>query len=146
MFRRSVALALVASASAFTTGAFAPALRPAQRAVSQQCGGLQMSCPLTPMGANIIVTMDQEGGKEQKSDSGILIAASVKTDGPKTGEVKAVGTGWTTESGVKVPLDEVKVGDKIMFREPSSFENRKMKVSDVDYYVISVNDVLAKVN
>lgn len=38
------------------------------------------------------------------------------------------------------------VGDKIMFREPSSFENRKMKVSDVDYYVISVNDVLAKVN
>jgi hypothetical protein len=30
MFRRSVALALVASASAFTTGAFAPALRPAQ--------------------------------------------------------------------------------------------------------------------
>ena len=43
-----------------------------------------MSCPLTPMGANIIVTMDQEGGKEQKSDSGILIAASVKTDGPKT--------------------------------------------------------------
>ena len=43
-----------------------------------------MSCPLTPMGANIIVTVDESQGKEKKSDSGILIAASVKTDGPKT--------------------------------------------------------------
>jgi hypothetical protein len=30
MFRRSVAFALLASASAFSTGAFAPSLRPAQ--------------------------------------------------------------------------------------------------------------------
>ena len=43
-------------------------------------------------------------------------AASVKTDGPKTGKVEAVGNGWVTESGVKVPIDDVKVGDKIMFR------------------------------
>ena len=27
-----------------------------------------------------------------------------------------MGNGWTTESGVKIPLDEVAVGDKIMFR------------------------------
>ena len=97
------------------------------------------------MGANIIVTIDEEGGKEKKTDSGILVAATVKTEGPKTGKVEAVGTGWTTEQGVKIPLDEVAVGDKIMFREPSSFENRKMKVGDVDYWVISVNDILAKI-
>ena len=36
------------------------------------------------MGANIIVTMDESGGKEKKTDSGILVAASVKNDGPKT--------------------------------------------------------------
>ena len=35
-------------------------------------------------------------------------------------------------------------GDKIMFREPTSFENRKMKVEDEEYFVISVNDILAK--
>jgi len=104
-----------------------------------------MACPLEPMGANIIVTMDKESTSEKKSDSGILIvsvsliissyltvnrasiwslnmrcvgmqAASVKTDGPKTGKVEAVGHGWVTESGVKVPIDDVKVGDKIMFR------------------------------
>ena len=40
--------------------------------------------------------------------------------------------------GVKVAIDEVAIGDKIMFREPSSFENRKMKINDVEYYVISV--------
>ena len=31
------------------------------------------------------------------ADSGILVAATVKTEGPKTGKVEAVGTGWTTE-------------------------------------------------
>jgi hypothetical protein len=28
--------------------------------------------------------MDESGGKEKKTDSGILVAASVKNDGPKT--------------------------------------------------------------
>ncbi len=34
-----------------------------QRTVSHRCAALRMSCPLTPMGANIIVTME-----ETKSD------------------------------------------------------------------------------
>ena len=34
-----------------------------------------MACPLTPMGANVIVTMEDTGaGKEKKTDSGILYA------------------------------------------------------------------------
>lgn len=32
------------------------------------------------------------------------------------GVIEAVGNGWTTEAGVKVPLDDVAVGDKVMFR------------------------------
>jgi hypothetical protein len=34
-----------------------------------------MACPLEPMGANIIVTMDKESTSEKKSDSGILIVS-----------------------------------------------------------------------
>jgi len=98
------------------------------------------------MGANIIVTMDKDSGNEKVTDSGILVAASVKTDGPKTGVVMAVGAGWTAETGVKIAIDDVAVGDKIMFREPGQFENRKMKIKNEDFYVISVNDVLAKIN
>jgi len=99
------------------------------------------------MGANIIVTMEETKSDGQKStESGILIAATVEKTGPATGVIQAVGNGWTTEAGVKVPLDDVAVGDKVMFREPSAMENRKMKVADTEYYVISVNDVLAKIN
>ncbi|EKX55101.1 hypothetical protein GUITHDRAFT_99733 [Guillardia theta CCMP2712] len=104
---------------------------------------LKMACPLVPLGANIIVTLDKAAG-EKMTDSGILVAASVKTDGPQTGVVQAVGSGWVTEQGAKVPIEEVKVGDKVMFREPTAFENRKMKMNDQDYYVLSVNDILAK--
>jgi len=148
MFRKSVILALVASASAFSTGGFLPALRPAQqRALAQRSSSLHMSCPLTPMGANVIVTVEEKKGDGQKStESGILIAATVEKTGPATGVIAAVGNGWTTESGVKIPLDEVAVGDKIMFREPQAMENRKMKMQDTEYYVISVNDILAKIN
>ena len=44
-----------------------------QRAL--RCGGMRMACPLEPMGANIIVTMDKESTSEKKSDSGILIVS-----------------------------------------------------------------------
>lgn len=33
-----------------------------------------------------------------------------------------------------------------MFREPSAMEARKMKTKDGEYFVLSVNDILAKVN
>ena len=32
------------------------------------------------------------------------------------GTIEAVGGGWTAETGVKIAIDDVAVGDKIMFR------------------------------
>ena len=38
------------------------------------------------------------------------------------GKVAAVGGGWTTEAGVKIAIDEVSIGDKIMFRYSTIYE------------------------
>ena len=106
---------------------------------------LRMSCPLEPLGSNVIIQMEQESGSEQMTSSGIMIAASVKTEGPKVGTIAAVGSGWYTETGTKIPVDEVKVGDKVMFREPSAMEARKMKTPEGEFFVLSVNDIMAKI-
>ncbi|KAJ1490171.1 hypothetical protein T484DRAFT_3366985 [Baffinella frigidus] len=99
---------------------------------------LQMACPLTPLGANVIIKLERASNTEKKTESGILMAASVEDKGPVTGIIEAVGSGFFTEQGVKIPIDEVKVGDKVMFRQPTSFENRRMKVDAEEYYVLSV--------
>mmetsp|Transcript_1029 Transcript_1029/g.2405 ORF Transcript_1029/g.2405 Transcript_1029/m.2405 type:complete len:148 (-) Transcript_1029:114-557(-) len=144
-FRSILLLALALPAVA----AFAPSLRfsnsPQVNVAGRRPMGLQMSCPLVPLGSNVIVQMEEASTAEKKSASGILIAASVKAEGPKIGKIAAVGDGWHTEAGAKIAIEEVKVGDRVMFREPTSFENRKMKVEDDEFYVISVNDILAKI-
>ena len=33
----------------------------------------------------------------------------------------AVGSGFVTDNGTKIPIDEVKIGDKIMFRSSRYF-------------------------
>eukprot|EP00960_Hanusia_phi_P076495 768568-Hanusia_phi.AAC.7 len=125
-------LSLSAPASSFVSSS--PALRPQSLRSSTLAQAkrteLKMSCPLVPLvmhakrgtilvndqsalqGANIIVTLDKASG-EKMTDSGILVAASVKSEGPQTGVVQAVGSGWVTEQGAKVPIEEVKVIEPI---------------------------------
>ena len=62
----------------------------------------------------------------QQTSGGIFIPDSAK-EKPQKGEVVAVGTGKTLDSGEKEPI-EVKVGDV---------------VNDVEYKIISVKDALA---
>ena len=39
----------------------------------------------------------------------------------------------------------VQVGDKVMFREPGGLEARKIKIKEGEFFVLSVNDILAKI-
>uniref|UniRef100_A0A7S4PQX1 Uncharacterized protein n=1 Tax=Cryptomonas paramaecium TaxID=2898 RepID=A0A7S4PQX1_9CRYP len=123
---------------------FQPSFKLASSSVRRPLA-LRMGCPLTPLGANVIVVMEKEVAETQRP-SGILLAASVKAEGPKTGTVAAVGDGWHTDTGVRIPITEVKIGDKVYFREPNALESRKMKVGGEEYVVLSVNDIMAKLN
>jgi len=145
MLRSSLLLAVgLQAVAAFT----APALRLptlSSNVATRRPMQLNMNCPLTPLGANVIIKLTKASNQEKMTESGILMAASVADKGPTTGTGEAVVSGFFTESGAKIPIDEVAVGDKVMFRMPTGFEGRKMKVDEQEYYVLSVNDILAKI-
>ena len=74
----------------------------------------------------------------QQTSGGIFIPDSAK-EKPQKGEVVAVGTGKTLDSGEKEPM-EVKVGDIVLFAKYSGTDG---KIDDVEYKIISVRDALA---
>ena len=69
---------------------------------------------------------------------GIIIPDTAK-EKPQEGQVVAVGSGKTLESGKKQPL-EVKKGDKILFGKYSGTE---VKVGDEEYLILREEDILA---
>jgi chaperonin GroES len=74
---------------------------------------------------------------EQTTASGIVIPDTAK-EKPQEGRVLAVGPG-RFEDGNRVPLD-VQVGDKVLF---SKYGGTEVKLSGVEYLVLSARDVLA---
>ena len=74
----------------------------------------------------------------QQTSGGIFIPDSAK-EKPQKGEVVAVGSGKTLDSGEKEPI-EVKVGDIVLF---AKYSGTDVKVDDVEYKIISVKDALA---
>ena len=74
----------------------------------------------------------------QQTSGGIFIPDSAK-EKPQKGEVVAVGSGKTLDSGEKEPM-EVKVGDVVLF---AKYSGTDVKIDDVEYKIISVKDALA---
>ncbi len=74
----------------------------------------------------------------QQTSGGIFIPDSAK-EKPQKGEVIAVGSGKTLDSGEKEPM-EVKVGDIVLF---AKYSGTDVKVDDVEYKIISMKDALA---
>ena len=74
----------------------------------------------------------------QQTSGGIFIPDSAK-EKPQKGEVVAIGSGKTLDSGEKEPM-EVKVGDVVLF---AKYSGTDVKIDDVEYKIISVKDALA---
>ncbi len=73
-----------------------------------------------------------------QTSGGIFIPDSAK-EKPQKGEVVAIGSGKTLDSGEKEPM-EVKVGDVVLF---AKYSGTDVKIDDVEYKIISVKDALA---
>ncbi|MDR0956523.1 MAG: co-chaperone GroES [Endomicrobium sp.] len=89
---------------------------------------------IRPLGEKVLVKPAET--KEVKK-SGIIIPDTAK-EKPQEGEIIAVGTGKKTEDGKVIALD-VKVGDKVLFGKYSGTE---IKFDDVDYLIMSQDDIL----
>ena len=85
-----------------------------------------MSTPLKPLGDRVIAQVEEASNK---TASGLYLPDNAK-EKPKVAKVAAVG------SSVK----DVKVGDKIVYKEYSTTE---IKVDGVEYIILKEEDVLA---
>lgn len=90
---------------------------------------------LRPLHDRVIVKRMEE---ERTSPGGIVIPDTAK-EKPIKGEVLAVGTGKTKDSGEVTPL-VVKVGDHVLFGKYSGTE---VKVEGEDLLVMREDDIVA---
>lgn len=93
-----------------------------------------MSKKIKPLGNRIVVKRT-----EPKTTKGGIILPETAQEKPKQGTVVAVGPGKVDDKGRSHSLD-VKVGDEILF---SSYSGTEYKSDDVDYLILSEEDVLA---
>lgn len=61
---------------------------------------------------------------------------------PDQGVVVAIGSGSLTEDGRRVPIDDVEVGDVVLYRD---FSGQRVKAGDKEYVIVNYVDVLAVV-
>lgn len=89
-----------------------------------------------PIGDKILIERDEA---ESQTEAGIFLPESAK-DKPRTGTVKAVGTGATnTETGELIPMT-LKIGDKVIF---SSYAGTELKLGADTLLIMSESDILA---
>ena len=96
-----------------------------------------MSAKIKPMGNRIVV--QREEAKLKKG--GIFLPESAQKK-PREGKVIAVGPGKVDEKG-KLQKMDVKVGDRVLF---SSYGGTDYKVDEMEYLILSEEDVLAVYN
>jgi chaperonin GroES len=87
-----------------------------------------MSSPVKPLSDRIVAVREKA---QEKTASGLYLPDSSK-EKPVVADVVAVGPEAT----------QVKVGDKIVYKEYSTTE---LKVNDVEYLIVKEEDVLATV-
>ncbi|GAV30752.1 MAG: co-chaperone GroES [Anaerosomatales bacterium] len=91
---------------------------------------------LKPLFDNIVV---KPAKAEEQTKSGLIIPDTAQ-EKPKQGEVIAVGDGrWDDEGEKRVPMD-VKVGDKVIYKE---WGKTSVKIDGEEYFIMSQGDVLA---
>ena len=92
---------------------------------------------LKPLGDRVVIRVLEQ---EEKTASGIFLPDTAK-EKPSQGEVVAVGPGKVQDDGKRVALD-VKVGDKIIYKEYSTTE---LKIDGTEYLIVKEEDILATV-
>ena len=90
---------------------------------------------IKPLADRIVIKVIDDA---QQTSGGIFIPDSAK-EKPQKGEVVAIGSGKTLDSGEKEPM-EVKVGDIVLF---AKYSGTDVKIDNVEYKIISVKDALA---
>lgn len=90
---------------------------------------------IKPLGDRVLV---QRLEAEEIKKGGIIIPETAQ-EKPMEAKVIAVGTGKVLEDGTKIDL-EVKKGDRVLI---GKYSGTDIKVEDVEYLILSQDDILA---
>ena len=91
---------------------------------------------LRPLHDNVLVKRTEE----ETSTGGIILSGSAK-EKPSQGEVVAVGTGKTNDSGNAATMN-VSVGDTVIFGQ---YGGNEIKLNGEDYLILSEKDIFGVV-
>lgn len=90
---------------------------------------------LKPLGDRVVIKVKKE---EEKNVGGIILTSNAQEQ-TKTGEVIAVGKGFTTANGEVVAL-EVKAGDQVLFE---AYAGTEVDYEGEKYLVMHEKDIMA---
>lgn len=90
---------------------------------------------IKPLGDRVVIKKVET---EEKTKSGIVLPSSAKEQ-PQMAEIVAIGPDITNDEKKK---EQVKIGDKVIF---SKYSGTEVKIDDVEYTILKLNDVLAVV-
>lgn len=90
---------------------------------------------LKPLGDHIVVKPLEEA---EVKKGGIIIPETAK-EKPSRGEVVEAGQGKIMDDGKRKPM-ELKKGDKVIYQK---YGGNEIKVDDVEYIIMTEEDVLA---
>jgi len=93
---------------------------------------------IKPLGNLLLVKQIEEG--EKKTSSGLVLAASYSSQGPKTGTVVAIGDGEQNYLGDVIPVTGIAVGDIVVYPDHSGTE---IDDGEDKYLLISSKNILA---
>lgn len=91
---------------------------------------------IKPLGDHVALKLIE---KETVTASGIVLPDTVDKEKKEEGEVVAVGPGKLLDNGSRAPMD-VQVGQKVLFKK---WGGDDIKIDDVEYKIVSAEDILA---
>jgi len=99
-----------------------------------------MSRIITPLNDKILI---KPISKEEKTQSGIILPDTASKERPEEGEILAIGSGMRDEEGKRVAIDDLKVGDTVVF---TKYGPQEIKVDGEELLLVSYKDILAKLD
>ncbi len=93
---------------------------------------------LQPLSNHVLLELIEEDTKTTKS--GIVLPDTAEKKKQSKGTVIAIGPGKMSEKGDRIPMS-LKVGDKVLFKEPWS-EDNKMESDGKKLFLVEEDDVL----
>lgn len=94
---------------------------------------------IAPLGDRVMIIYE-ELGTEEVTAGGIIIPETAQE--PKyEGNVVAVGTGFKNDKGETIPIDDIMVGDRIMYKKYSGSE---FHIDDERYLIVPREDIMCR--